>query len=198
MIVDEPCLKACEYLYDCNIRTIGSSANGTNFTDYGEITIEYSTLSDENKEIFKFLENKGFISEYGLDKTHDQFSIVIPMDETTTVEEFSKKMEALAKHFKQQDILYGNYTETQMVDFLQKSWDRWGNFIMKEVEKGNIEKDENGSLDCKQTITVYNKYLGYYYDEKEEKYWLDKSLYDKHIIFIKSNHENTSDSKGEK
>jgi len=205
LIVDEPCLKACEYLYDCNVLTTGSSANGTNFNKHGEITIKYSSLNDKNKEIYKRLvslgvakvvekydiETKSFT--YNVEET-DAFHLIVPMDETTTDDDFSNKMETIARQFQPQDILYGNYTSMQMFDLMMELIEKKRvtplgqlieDYMVKEVEKGNISIDEEGYWDLNQTVTIFNNIsCEYYYDSEEDKYWIDESLYHKHIDFV--------------
>lgn len=231
LIVDEPCLRACEYLYDCNILTTGSSANGSHSVKYGEITISYSSLSDENKGVYRrlvsqgiaqradldgpelwepFDENDGvkrsddfhtdldeseqwesFNKKYGI-KRSDDFHIRLPMDETTTVEEFSQRMEEVVRQFKPQDIFYGNFTPIQIYEMMLQNLSKGGSIyqiinerMWKEVEKGNISTYEQGNWDIEQTATIYNGFaLGYYYDPKEGKYWLHESLHQKHLDFI--------------
>ncbi|MBR5939612.1 hypothetical protein IKZ77_03735 [Candidatus Saccharibacteria bacterium] len=94
-IVEEPCLKACELLYDKNIQTVASSANGQNFgltdTQNATITINYTSLSDDNKAIVKSLQEEKQADEIkattgrGRDGT-SEFFIFTPMTKSSTVE----------------------------------------------------------------------------------------------------------------
>ena len=47
-IIDEPCLQACEELFDKNIRTIDSGSS-QECPDYAYVVIAYDSLNDENK-----------------------------------------------------------------------------------------------------------------------------------------------------
>lgn len=197
LIIDEPCLKACEYLYDCNIRTTGSSANGSNFNSKGTIDIDYSSLSAENIEVYKQLVEMELIKAKVEDKDRNDnivFTLSVPMNKTTTVEEFSRKMEVLAQYFQPQDILYGNYNAEQMLEKMNESLNNnsvtqsgisMNKYLESEIANGNIILEEDGSMDFNQAITIFNEVLfQYYYDSNEEKYWLDESLYFKHKDYI--------------
>jgi len=60
-IVEEPCLAACLYLYDRNIRTVNSSANRQNIGNNGWIGIDYDSLSESNRKILEQLMSEGII-----------------------------------------------------------------------------------------------------------------------------------------
>ena len=50
-IVEEPCLKACQDLFDKNVQTLDSGCNGENCSDCAYIVINYDTLDEKNKKI---------------------------------------------------------------------------------------------------------------------------------------------------
>ncbi len=50
-IVEEPCLKACQQLFDKNIETMDSGCNGENCSDRAYIVINYDTLDINNKRV---------------------------------------------------------------------------------------------------------------------------------------------------
>lgn len=50
-IVEEPCLKACQQLFDKNIETVDSGCNGENCSDRAYIIINYDTLDARNQQI---------------------------------------------------------------------------------------------------------------------------------------------------
>lgn len=101
-LVEAPLLKACEELYDKNIRTLSTSANSENITygDGGHIVIDFDTLSDENKSIGKQLGTITFADDM------NQLSIDIPMTQTTTVEEIETAAESIAHEFKKQEMTW--------------------------------------------------------------------------------------------
>ena len=100
-LVEKPLLSACQILYDKNIRTTGSSANKK---DIGNgkvyITIDFDTLSQENKKI---AEDIGKI--YQSDEI-TQVKIEIPTDSEDVVEDIQLKAEKIANKFKKQQLLW--------------------------------------------------------------------------------------------
>ena len=50
-VVEEPCLKACQQLFDKNIETMDSGCNGENCSDRAYIVINYDTLDVNNKRV---------------------------------------------------------------------------------------------------------------------------------------------------
>ena len=50
-IVEEPCLKACQELFDKNIQTMDSGCNGENCYNWAYIEINYDTLDKNNQKI---------------------------------------------------------------------------------------------------------------------------------------------------
>ena len=56
LIIDQPSLSSCQYLYDCNVLTLNSSANRNDIATGPFIIIDYLSLSDENKLVSKKLE----------------------------------------------------------------------------------------------------------------------------------------------
>lgn len=197
-IIDLPCLAACQYLYDCNIRTTGSSANYQNVTDFGTIEIDYNSLDEENKKIYYQLVETGILEKkdlkIGRNNTYD-FSLKVPINNNTTIDEFSEKMYKLAQFFQPQDILYGRYSTDEMIEKLSLLLEKNGytlsgntiyEYVSNMVTKGVLKVDSSGIIDqtslIEQLPTVNNDVFGYYHDGCE--YWLDKSLYLKHDDFI--------------
>ena len=114
--VEEPCLEACMYLYNLNIRTYMSSANKKNVGNNGGISIYFDdSLSDENKQIIQDLINRGNknlnIDEYDVTTA----SIDVPITEETTVGEFKDKLMKIVSSLKMQDVLYGRYSREEAV-----------------------------------------------------------------------------------
>ena len=186
LIVDEPCLKACEYLFDCNIRTTDSSANQGDVPFEGRIVIDCSSLSEENKKVVEFLMDKGLIMQ---NVVENWVNIEIPIYETTTAEEFSENMLKIASFFRPQEILYGFYTEKEVEEMAIHSADFYVDEIVKEMEDGLIEEEPNGEVEIYSNgkrislKTLAKMYVElrteYYYDEKNNRYWICKELYDK-------------------
>lgn len=206
MIVDEPCFEACAYLFDCNIRTMNSSANCRDLlTGEASITIDYHSLSEENKKVAKFLIEKGIIKVYNLENFDENardngINIIVPIDDTTTSEELSERFQKIASFFKEQEILYGHCSEEEMEDIaienssncVSKEVECWFEQLVEKIEAGliNDELSEDGSRTIefsngqKISLGTFTRdfavnLLNYYYDEKSKTYWVCKELYDK-------------------
>ena len=106
-IVEEPCLKACESLFEKNIETVDSGCNGENSFHRAYITINYDTLSEKNKQIADDLVKQGKMQFYpkgdNLRHYFNQVEIEIltkPEDFVTNVE---KKLLAVTANFEMQE-----------------------------------------------------------------------------------------------
>lgn len=100
--VETPLLKACEELYDKNIKTISTSANKNDSIHNvgGHVVIDFDMLSDENKRIG---EQFGTVA-YADGK--NQLDIVIPMSEATTIKEIEDLAGSIAHRFKKQKMTW--------------------------------------------------------------------------------------------
>ena len=56
-IVEEPCLKACQDLFEKNIETVDSGCNNENSSNLAYIIIKYDSMNAKNKEIADSLIN---------------------------------------------------------------------------------------------------------------------------------------------
>lgn len=94
-IVEEPCLKACQQLFEKNIETIDSGCNGENCSDCAYIIINYDTLDEKNKRIADNMVQKGTVeflpkSDICVRNYFNQIFIKVP----TSPEELVSRVEA--------------------------------------------------------------------------------------------------------
>jgi len=106
-IVEEPCLKACQQLFEKNIQTVDSGCNGENCANRAYITINYDTLSEKNKEIADTLAKNSVISFIPKDENcirnyYNKIEIEIPTTPEETVGLVENKLLAITQHFEQQ------------------------------------------------------------------------------------------------
>ena len=183
-MIDEPCLEACEYLFDCNILTTTSSANKNDISKgTGFIGINYDSLDETNKEIYNKLKEKQLVGEYGSHtntygiETHD-FLINIPLTSETTSEEFSNRLMEIAKMFQKQELLYGSYTKEE---FKKIAYEGLSNIVMVDNFTGTFENylfsRHEDDVFVDDILRDYASIYGYHYDEQEGKYWISKELY---------------------
>ena len=197
LIIDSPCLEACKYLYDCNVLTVNSSANKTN-SNRGYITIQYSSLSDYNKQVVDKLVEEKIIQlrdDFDKDKKGETFDITIPINENTTVEEFFNQMLEIVKNFQPQKIKYGFYTQEKFRKLILETISyatmldgtKFINLLIDKINSGEIPIDEEGEIELSNGKNMsfdslcleYAKAFGYYYEEEEKKYRIDEELYEK-------------------
>ena len=93
-IAEEPCLKACQQLFDKNIETMDSGCNGENCSDRAYIVINYDTLDENNKQIANRLVSQGKVkffpkSDVCIRNYFNQIYVEVP----TSPEEFINKVE---------------------------------------------------------------------------------------------------------
>lgn len=212
LIVDEPCLKACEYLYDCNIRTLNSSANRNNISSgEGFITIDYKSLDEVNKSIYQKLVDEGILPNIELKEIEEEipFNIIVPMNEATTVLGFSEVMLEVVHNFVKQDILYGVYSEEEITkriingiindNYMFDGYTKYTEYINELIIRGIIKPVKDGEIvigddNCYSLEEVINNIIesdifknSYYYDNEENKYWINKELYLKHKEYKENN-----------
>ncbi|MBO6281728.1 MAG: hypothetical protein J6N49_04255 [Alphaproteobacteria bacterium] len=106
-IVEEPCLKACQQLFEKNIQTVDSGCNSENCANRAYITINYDTLNKKNKEIADNLVRNGIINFIPKDENcirnyYNKIEIEIPTNPEATVKSVENKLLAITGHFEQQ------------------------------------------------------------------------------------------------
>ena len=101
-LIEEPLLEACQILYDKNIKTLMSSANGANNTEC-YIDLDYDSLSKENKKIA--LKNWEIQSlHWSIESKIIKISMITNSE--TDIEEIKHWAKQLALKFKKQPMLW--------------------------------------------------------------------------------------------
>lgn len=109
-IVERPLLRACQILYDKNIRTLATSSNTKDLDGGAYIIIEYSSLSDENKRIAK---RYGDVFDYDGMKA---VKIIIVFDEKTSIVVVEVRSLEIANSFRQQKMTWApRYTFEELL-----------------------------------------------------------------------------------
>lgn len=193
-IIDEPCLKACEYLFNCHIRTLTSSANAKDVNGNGYIAIDYKSLNEDNKSVCKELYNMQLIEEdpenLEYNRDHDLvLYLKVPITEETTVEEFSLKMMEVASMFCEQDLLFAKIDMETIKNDLKKKCETDGYFVavIEEAVNNELIKTIDGAFYLEDLIPLYIEYKGYHYSDEEDCCWLNEDLYNKHLEYMKKN-----------
>jgi hypothetical protein len=179
-IVELPLLRACEELYDKNIRTLASSANKKDI-ESGEvhILVDFDTLSEENKAIARqHAEPKQDSGHWGGGRL---FIIKIPVSESTTVEEISTKAVAITNTFKKQSATWirkkkiENFTAT--IDQLREG------FFLEGPEyddpNSSVWDDLGYDYDPAKEVFYSRERAEYYYDPQTETYYTNEEHYKK-------------------
>ena len=185
LYADEPCVEACQLLYDLNIQTFSSGGHvdgKENATGEAFIGIEYDTLDENNKTIVERMIQDGIISNKQDASGRGQgivFNISVPIHSDDMVGEVSDKLVKIASQFQLQDGLYGVMTEQQ-------------------IEQGMFTRLEDGSYRDNATFSVlseqemkqsYNEMLEFYcgnmFSDDGNLYYITKDLLNKHLDFKK-------------
>lgn len=103
-IVEEPCLKACQQLFDKNIETMDSGCNGENCSDCAYIIINYDTLDAHNKQIADNLvgqKRAEFFpkSDVCVRNYFNQIFIKVPASPEETVKSVEQKLLSITQSF---------------------------------------------------------------------------------------------------
>lgn len=103
-IVEEPCLKACQQLFEKNIETMDSGCNGENCSDRAYIVINYDTLDEHNKQIADNMINQDTVrfipkSDVCIRNYFNQVYITIPTSPDETVNSVERKLLNITQSF---------------------------------------------------------------------------------------------------
>ena len=184
--VDEPCLEACQKLYDLNIETYtsGGHVDGKeNATGEAFIGIIYDTLSEENKHIVEQLIKEGIIEDIRDNRGRNNsytISIKVPIHSDSLVGDISDKLLEIVNYFKQQDVLYGRTTYEELKSFyfqLQEDGTYLDMITFSKIEESEIA----------QKLAEYLK-EGYIpmITEDGKEYFASEDLLNKHKDYIQS------------
>lgn len=151
--VEPPLVKACERLWDLNVRTLSSTANAKDVGRTAGIIIDYNSLSERNKIFAK--ENCELIEDYD---GRPAVNIIIPVEEATTSEDLEgKSLEIVSKFQKQKATWIPSFSIQQI----------------RQVYA--IEPDDE-----KYGVDAFIE-EGYYYDQEGKKFYLSEEHYKKAI-----------------
>lgn len=103
-IVEEPCLKACQNLFDMNIRTLDSGCNGENCSDCAYIIINYDTLDTRNKQIADNMVRQNTVefipkSDVCIRNYFNQIFIKVPASPEESVRSVEQKLLNITQQF---------------------------------------------------------------------------------------------------
>lgn len=155
--VEPPLLKACEDLYDKNIRTLETSANKKNLASkYAYINIDVTSMSPENTLIAQGIAQKeeGDILEYDGKQV---LVVKIPIKDETTTSEIEEQSVKLASMFKKQPL---TWSSALTIAQLKKVYGR--DESKTEYNNPQIWIDE-----------------GFYYDKESDRFYLSEEHFKK-------------------
>lgn len=182
---DEPCVAACQRLYDLNIGTLSSNGHVDGAgTGIANVLINYDSLSHENRLVVDDLIRRGIIKEVAFDGHSGCYHISIetPINSGDLIGDVSDKLLNNANEFKYQDVLFGRYTLSELKDikFKKINDDLYEDKITLEI----ISKDE-----IKERFLEYLKKdlsIGRYFTTDGELFFMSEDLLKKHNEYIES------------
>jgi len=151
-IVELPLVKACEVLYDKNVRTLESSANSTNIGGFARICIDYNSLTVENQKIA----NNFLHIDVGGDTNISATIKILITSPDIPISVISNKVADIANRFKKQPLTWTKiYT-----------WYKLSKIFLGYIDiKACREKDPK----------LFNNI--YYYDEENDVFFESKEHY---------------------
>lgn len=186
--VELPCLDACLYLYDMNIKIYSAGCNKVN-CDNAHIILFYNLLSPENKQIADNLVSNNIASKS--ESNYENFiTISIPSKSSDDVKIISNKLLTIVKYFHYQDLQYGYTTKEE---FMKKYFEsgkefKYINNELVPINKDRLTKDE---LEEKKISILYefNELFEDLVDEgcvdlENDLVWENAELLQKHIEYI--------------
>jgi len=119
-IVEEPCLKACQHLFDKNIETLDSGCNGENCSHCAYIVINYDTLDTQNQQIADNLINGNSVtfipkSDVCIRNYFNQIFIKIPTSPEENVCLVEQKLLNITQHFMPQRKIVKKMDPAQII-----------------------------------------------------------------------------------
>ena len=194
LYADEPCVEACQLLYDLNIQTYTSGGHVDGKEDAtGEafIGIVYESLSEENKQIAQQLIEKGLIDEIKEDRGQTgihTFSLSVPITSDSLVGEVSDQLVAIASLFRQQDVLYGKSTidEIKRSAFIKDKYEDhlyYDVYTLEPVRDDETEKMEAFAQAYAEEACTRM------FTEDGVVYYVSEDLLHKHQEYVKQNRE---------
>lgn len=182
LYADEPCVEACQLLYDLNIQTYTSNGHTHGMgTGQAYVGIVYDTLSDENKEIANNMIRNGLIRDItnaeGRGKGQT-ISLEVPISTESLVGDVSDSLVKLASFFQEQDVLYGRITSEELyAEAFTKLED--GNY------RYNLTFDVVSKEDMPELLPEYVENVHTcLYTGDGELYFETEDLYNKHMNYL--------------
>ena len=186
LYADEPCVEACQLLYDLNIKTYtsGGHVDGKeNVNGIAYIGIVYDTLSEENKKIAGEMIKNGIIDNISNNDgrgTGLTISLCVPINSNSLVGDVSDKLVQLASLFQQQDVLYGRRT----IDEIKSS-------IFTKLDDGNYHNNWTFEVVSEEEFQQsLLEWVGYecenMYTSDGITYFVSEDLLNKHLSYIES------------
>ena len=128
-IIDEPCLKACEHLFEKNIQTVDSGCNAVDSPNSAYIVIRYDTLDEKNKKIAdKLVDNISVFFEkrngINIRQLYDKLRIEIPTTPETTVSIVEQQLMAIVKNFISQKRIIKRLDLSELIAYQQKMYEQ--------------------------------------------------------------------------
>lgn len=128
-IVEEPCLKACQQLFDKNIETMDSGCNGENCSDCAYIIINYDTLDAQNQQIADRMVQRGAVqflpkSDVCVRNYFNQIFIKVPASPEETVQSVEKKLCSITKDFVPQRKIVKTMDPARLLDMHRRGLER--------------------------------------------------------------------------
>lgn len=119
-VVEEPCLKACQILFDKNIETMDSGCNGENCSDCAYIIINYDTLDERNKQIADNMVNQNTVkflpkSDVCLRNYFNQIFIKVPTSPEEIVSSVDRKLLNITQSFVPQRKIIKKMDRAQII-----------------------------------------------------------------------------------
>ncbi len=185
-----PTVYSCLDLFYKNIITTSNDTGGCyddGVTDENKefttnIIINYQSLDEENKMVADALVESGnaYISElYDTDKK--ELVLEVPCTPKDSVYTVNQRMMELVSKFHKQDMIYGLVT----VEDIYQSMSNWFNCLSSEEQEAVNEILEQGyTSENINKALEYFSFINYYYDNEEDKFWLDEFYYRRHKQYL--------------
>ena len=182
--IELPCLEACLYLYDLNIRTMATNCNKENPEVY--LYFEFESLSDENKEIARNLAKNGILFLDEKDLIHLNCGIKFDASLDSDVATIKNKLLEIVSNFKYQDVLSNRFKKSKLEFFKYciKSTDYYNLFVFDDEGELWLQPGIEYTEDIQLKADEFIKYL-----ENEYQKVKDMGLVDLETGFVYENLE---------
>ena len=188
---ESPVVYPCIELFSKNVVTTANDTGGCyddapvdeKATYTTNIIIDYESLDQFNKIVADSLVESGFAKYQDKSFVGKGRGLIleVPCKRNDLVYTVNSKFIEMVSRFHKQDMIYGVMTVEDIYD----KFVMYYHFLSdEEVQIVNGILEKGYTSDNILEALKYFPFISYYYDKEEDKFWIEKSYYDRHKMYL--------------